>query len=136
VVLFHRVRLCDSFIWREARSSRVSRDLEKILSRFLDFELAVAAFFGSDFLVTFRRIEVRDVFAYLAAAGLIDLCFLGLVCSLEILSLFRNLGLGFVCHQNVCGTLLDGLSCQIDEHRGFLIADPLHAFGLYQHFFA
>ena len=29
--------LLDVFIWREPRSSRVSRDLEKMLSRFLDF---------------------------------------------------------------------------------------------------
>ena len=36
--------LCDVFIWREPRSSRVSRDLENVLSRFLDFGLGVAAF--------------------------------------------------------------------------------------------
>jgi len=35
--------LCIVFIWREPRSWRVSRDLEKMLSRFLDFGLVVAA---------------------------------------------------------------------------------------------
>jgi hypothetical protein len=34
--------LCMVFIWRAPRSSRVSRDLEKMLSRFSDFGWAVA----------------------------------------------------------------------------------------------
>ena len=36
----------------------------------------------------------------------------------------------------VCGTLLDGFPGQIDEHGGFLVADPVNRARGYLHLFA